>query len=186
MLLVTNVEMLQRVFFKKAAVRDYVVFTILFGLFSILGTYAGVKAPDGAISNFRDFAPIIAGLVAGPYVGLAVGLIGGVHRMFLGGVSVIPCSLATILAGLLAGLVNRYNKGRLLGLITAMAFALGIEVLHAGLALLLIQPFSEAAYVVSNLIPPMLVIVPVGVGIAVVIIKLKGDIVELLRRVRSE
>jgi sigma-B regulation protein RsbU (phosphoserine phosphatase) len=66
---------------------------------------------------------MIAGLVAGPFVGLAVGLIGGIHRFFLGGPTCIPCSLATILAGLFAGLIYRLNKGKLLGIIPAMVFA---------------------------------------------------------------
>jgi sigma-B regulation protein RsbU (phosphoserine phosphatase) len=179
MAIVTNITPIERVMLKKAWLRDYVVFVVLFGLFSILGTYAGVRSPDGSIVNFRDFAPIIAGLVAGPYVGLAVGLIGGIQRLFLGGVSAVPCSLETILAGLLAGLAYRLNKRRLLGLISAMAFAFGIELLHAGLLLLLIKPFTEAVTVTVNVIPLMLVVTPAGVGVSVIIIKFKEDIVKL-------
>ena len=183
MVLIVNVAPIERVIFKrKAQLRDYAVFIVLFGLFSILGTYAGVRGPGGSISNFRDFAPIVAGLVAGPYVGLAVGLIGGVDRLFLGGVSVVPCSLATVLAGLLAGLVYRFNKGKLLGLIPAMAFAVGIELLHGGLALALIQPLTLAVAVVVSLIPAMLVINAVGVGLSVIIITLKDDIRKLKER----
>ncbi len=182
MAIVVNVVPIERVIFKRALVRDYVVFTVLFGLFSILGTYAGVRGPGGSISNFRDFAPIMAGLVAGPYVGIAVGLIGGIHRAFLGGVSVVPCSLATVIAGLLAGLVYRLNKGRLLGLITAMAFAAGVEMLHGGLALALIRPFSVAVDVVVSLIPAMVVINSVGVGLSVIIIKFKDAITTVQER----
>ena len=147
MAIVTNIETIQRVIFKKAHLVDYIVFIVLFGLFSIFGTYAGVQGSQGSISNFRNFAPIVAGLVAGPYVGLAVGLIGGIQRMFLGGVSAVPCSLATVLAGLLAGVACRLNKGKLLRLIPAMAFAAGIELLHAGLLVLLIQPFTKGVEV---------------------------------------
>ena len=179
MVIVTNITPIQRVMLKKAQLRDYVVFVVLFGLFSILGTYAGVRSPDGSIINFRDFAPIIAGLVAGPYVGLAVGLIGGVQRLFLGGVSAVPCSLETILAGLLAGLVYRLNKTRLLGPVWAMAFTFGIELLHAGLLLLLIKPFTEAVTVTVSVIPLMLIVIPVGVGVSVIIIKFKEDVVKL-------
>ncbi len=186
MLIVSNVKPIERVIGKKALVRDYVIFIVLFGIFSIIGTYAGVRGPDGSISNFRDFAPIVAGLVAGPYVGLAVGLIGGVHRFFLGGVSCVPCSIATVLAGLLAGLVYRFNKRNLLGLIPAMALALAIELLHSGLALLLIQPFSVAVNVVVNVFPPMIVIVPIGVGIGVIIIQMRNDIVWLISRITSK
>ena len=107
MAIVTNIKTIQRVIFNNARLVDHVVFVVLFGLFSIFGTYAGIQGSQGSISNFRNFAPIVAGLVGGPYVGLAVGLIGGIQRLFLGGVSYVPCSLATVLAGLLAGIVYR-------------------------------------------------------------------------------
>lgn len=179
MAIVTNIETIQRVIFKKAQLVDYIVFIVLFGLFSIFGTYAGIQGSQGSISNFRNFAPIVAGLVAGPYVGLAVGLIGGIQRLFLGGVSSIPCSLATVLAGLLAGIVCRLNKGKLLRIIPAMAFAAGIELLHAGLLVLLIQPFTKGVEVMLSVSPAMIIINSVGVGIAVIIIKLKDDIIKL-------
>jgi sigma-B regulation protein RsbU (phosphoserine phosphatase) len=168
--IVTKLETIQRVIFKKAQFRDYVAFVILFGLFSIFGTYVGIPGDYGAISNIRDLAPMVAGLVGGPYIGVAVGLIGGVHRLFLGGDSALPCCLATILAGLLAGLVYHFNKGKLLGVVPAMVFAVGIELLHAGLALLLIRPFTEAVEIVTDVIPEMVIAVSLGVGISIIVI----------------
>lgn len=132
--IVTKIETIQRVIFKKARLSDCVVFILLFGLFSIFGTYIGIPGSYGAITNIRDLALMVAGLVAGPYVGLAVGLIGGIHRLFLGGVSCIPCSLATVLAGLFAGLIYILNKEKFLGIMSAMLFAVAIELMHAGLA----------------------------------------------------
>jgi len=168
--IVTKIETIQRVIFNKAQLRDYVVFVLIFGLFSIFGTYVGIPTDYGAISNIRDLAPMVAGLVAGPYIGLAVGLIGGIHRLFLGGDSALACALATILAGLLAGMVYRFRKGELLGIIPAMLFAVGIELLHAGLALALIRPFSEALDIVNTAIPGMIIAVSLGVGISIIII----------------
>ncbi len=176
--IVAKVETIQRVVFKKAVLRDYIIFTVVFGLFSIFGTYIGEPGSYGAITNIRDLAPIVAGLVAGPYVGVAVGLIGGIHRLFLGGVTGVACSLATILAGLLAGVVYRLNHGKLLGIVPAILFAVGIELMHAGLALLISRPFDEAVAVVRTSIPPMLIAIPLGVGISVIIfhdvIKVEG------------
>ncbi len=37
--IVTRLEPIQRVIFRKAKVNDYIIFTIIFGLFSIFGTY---------------------------------------------------------------------------------------------------------------------------------------------------
>jgi len=177
--IIAKIETIQRVVFNKARLLDYGVFVVIFGLFSIFGTYVGMPGSYGAITNIRDLAPIVAGLVAGPYVGLAVGLIGGIHRLFLGGVSGVACSLSTILAGLLAGMVYRLNKGRLLGIIPAIVLAIGIELLHAGLVLLISRPFDQAVEVVRTSIPPMIIAVPLGVGIGVIIfhdvIRLEGS-----------
>jgi sigma-B regulation protein RsbU (phosphoserine phosphatase) len=168
--IVTKIETIQRVMFKQAELKDYIVFVLIFGFFSVFGTLIGLPGDYGSISNIRDLAPIVAGLVAGPYVGLAVGLIGGIHRLTLGGVSGVACSLATILAGLLAGMVYRLNGGKLLGIIPAMIFAVLIELLHAGLVLAISRPFTEAVVIVKDVIPEMIIAVPLGVGISVIII----------------
>jgi len=165
-----KIDTIQRVIFKKAKRWDSIGFTLLFGLFSIFGTYIGTTDYTGAIVNIRDLAPIVAGLVAGPWTGLAVGLIGGVHRFFLGGPSYIPCSLATVLAGVLGGTVYILRKERLLGIIPAMLFAAGIELLHGGLALLLIQPYSLAVEIVVDAIPQMVIANSLGVGISIIIV----------------
>jgi sigma-B regulation protein RsbU (phosphoserine phosphatase) len=106
--IVTKLDPIQRVIFKKPELSDYIVFILVFGGFSIFGTLIGIPVTSGAISNIRDFSPIIAGLVAGPAVGMAVGLIGGIHRFSLGGLTCFPCSLATVLAGLIAGYIYIY------------------------------------------------------------------------------
>jgi sigma-B regulation protein RsbU (phosphoserine phosphatase) len=113
---------------------------------------------------------MIAGLVAGPYAGLAVGLISGIHRLSLGGVTSSTSSLATVLAGLLAGMVYRLNKGKLLGVIPAMVFAIGIELLHAGLTLLIIRPFTEAVEIVRTTAPETVIANSLGVGVSFVIL----------------
>ncbi len=118
--IVVKIETIQRVIFKKAERRDYAAFILIFGLFSIFGTYIGTTDTTGALVNIRDLAPMVAGLVAGPWVGLAVGLIGGIHRFFLGGPSCVPCSLATVLAGLLGGVVWVLNREKLIGIVPAM------------------------------------------------------------------
>jgi len=108
--IVTKLDSVRRVIFKKAGRNDYIIFIVIFGLFSIFGTYLGIPERSGAITNIRDLAPMVAGFVAGPYVGVAVGLIGGSTgtpwRCLLR-----PCSLATVLAGLLAGLVYHSGTG---------------------------------------------------------------------------
>ncbi len=167
--IVTKLDTVQRVIFKKARLTDYIVFIILFGLFSIFGTYIGLPNEFGINMNIRDIAPIVGGLAAGPVVGMAVGVIGGIHRLFLGGMTAIPCSLATILAGLLSGLVYHFHKKELLGIIPAMGFAIAVECLHIGLVLLL-SPFEEVFASALTTFPQMIIAVSLGVGIGVIII----------------
>ncbi|MGZ4908906.1 MAG: LytS/YhcK type 5TM receptor domain-containing protein [Halobacteriota archaeon] len=177
--IVSKLETIQRVVFKEARLRDYLVFSVLFGFFSIFGTYAGTQSVYGSFVDIRDLAPIVAGLVAGPYVGLAVGLIGGLHRLALGGApTYVACSLTTMVAGLLAGLVYRLNKEKLLGIIPAMLFAAGIEMLHTGLALLISRPFDQVVEILSTAAPQVTIAVVLGTGISVIIfndvIKVEG------------
>ena len=168
--IVTKLEPVQKVIFKKAQRNDYLIFILIFGLFSIFGTYLGIPERSGAITNIRDLAPMVAGFVAGPYVGVAVGLIGGIHRIFLGGVSAVPCSLATILAGLLAGLVYHFRKGKLPGIISGMLYAAGIEILHGLLVLAMIHPYAVAREIIFPSIPEMIIANSLGVGISIIII----------------
>jgi len=168
--IVTKTDIIKRVIFKKPTPKDSIVFIVLFGLFSIFGTYIGTTQSGGVITNIRDLAPIVAGLVGGPVVGVAVGLIGGIHRFFLGGVTYIPCSLATVLAGLFAGMIFRLNKGKLIGIIPAILFGVAVEAMHGGLTLLIVQPYSQALQIVLDNIPQMMVAVSLGVGISMVII----------------
>jgi LytS/YehU family sensor histidine kinase len=78
--------------------------------------------------------------------------------------------LATIFAGLFAGLIFRANKGKLLGIIPAMLFAVAIELMHGGLALLLIHPYSVALDVVLTSIPKMMIANSLGMGVTIIII----------------
>jgi sigma-B regulation protein RsbU (phosphoserine phosphatase) len=169
--IVSKIETVQRVLFKSAELKDYIVFVVVFGLFSIFGTYIGIPGDYGSISNIRDIGPIVAGLAAGPYVGVATGLIGGLHRLTLGGNTAVPCALATILAGLLAGLVYQLNRKKLPGPVMAMLFGAGVEFFHAGLILAITRPFDVALTVVYDVIPEMIIAVSLGVGIAVIIFR---------------
>jgi sigma-B regulation protein RsbU (phosphoserine phosphatase) len=169
--IISKIETIQRVLYRSADLKDYVVFVVVFGMFSIFGTYIGIPGDYGSISNIRDIGPIVAGLAAGPYVGAAAGLIGGLHRLTLGGDTGIACSLATILAGLIAGLVYQLNNRRLLGPVQAVLFGAAMEFLHAGLLLAITRPLDVALTVVYDVIPEMIIAVSLGVGIAVIIIR---------------
>ena len=165
-----NLQPVQRVILKIANWRDKTIFILLFGSFSIMGTALGIPLKDGIIANIRDIAPMLAGLTAGPLVGLCVGLIGAAHRLTMGGITDVSCSLATVISGLLSGYVNHLNKGKMIGILPAMVFAMLMELLHGAITLLIARPFADAWEGTKIAIPAMIIASSLGVAIGVIII----------------
>ena len=169
--LITNIESIRRVLSRIGTRSDTIFFIAIFGAFSIFGTYTGFELPGGAISSIRDLGPLVAGLVAGPLVGLGAGLIGGVQRYFLGGFTAVPCSIATVLAGLIGGIVYLINRKQLVGIFYAIFAAIFVEVIHGALALLIATPFSDALDVVLTAIPAMMIANGMGAAICVIVLE---------------
>ncbi|HZD43725.1 MAG TPA: PP2C family protein-serine/threonine phosphatase, partial [Methanomicrobiales archaeon] len=109
--------------------------------------------------------PIVAGLVGGPLVGVGAGLIGALYRASLGGFTVVPCIIATILAGLFGGLIWLWNKRKFPGITIAVCFTILMEGFHMLLVLLLSQPFDEALALVSSVALPVILANAAGVFI---------------------
>ena len=154
---------------QKGTWRQIVIIAILFGLLSIFGTYSGLEIL-GAKINIRDLGPMIAGLIAGPYAGLGAGLIGGIQRYSLGGITAVPCSLATFLAGLFGGLIYLRYGHRFCGVPVAVGFAILMECLHMLMQLSMVQPFSVALEIVSTSAIPMIVANALGMAAFSIII----------------
>ncbi len=162
-------------------IKTQIILTVVFGLVSIYGTISGVEVL-GAIINVRDLAPMVAGLTCGPFVGIGAGLIGAAHRMTLGGFTVIPCSLATVLAGLFGGLIWLFAGKKFVGIKIAVLFAALMEVIHMLLALLICRPLPAAIEVVENATIPMVFANALGMFIfAFIITNLENE-----RRVQLE
>lgn len=168
--IVTRTRFFSDILNKQFNIRSQVIAILLFGGLSIFGTYGGITLPSGAIANIRDLGPIVAGLFCGPLVGLGAGLIGGLHRYFLGGFVALPCSLATIIAGLLGGVIYLLRKKEFPKVWQAIIFAAGMELFHMGLTLLLARPYDQALAVVQEVIVPMTGANAAGVAIFALII----------------
>ena len=168
---VTRTGFFAEILDKKLSFKNQVILVLLFGVLSIFGTYGGLQLPSGAIANIRDLGPMVAGLIGGPLVGLGAGLIGGVHRYFLGGFVCIPCSLSTVLAGLLGGVIYRLKKGEFVAVWQAILFAIFMELLHMGLTLLISKPYEQALGVVKEVILPMIGANALGMAIFAFIVR---------------
>jgi phosphoserine phosphatase RsbU/P len=148
----------------KPTLRTQVILIVLFGALSIYGTLSGIEV-EGAFINVRDLGPLVAGLLAGPYVGVAAGLIGAAFRLSLGGFTVYACTLTAVFAGLFGGLVWLFKKKQFCGITTAVLLAIFMELFHMVLILLLSRPFTEALEVVWAVVLPMIIANTAGVFI---------------------
>jgi len=88
--------------------KELLAVTVIFSMFAIFSTWSGVPV-EGSLVNVRIIAVMSGGILFGPWVGGIVGLIAGIHRYLIdaGGVTAIPCFITSIIAGILAGLINR-------------------------------------------------------------------------------
>jgi sigma-B regulation protein RsbU (phosphoserine phosphatase) len=184
--IMARLNTIQRVMLNKGNWRDIIIFIALFGGFSIFGTYVGIPLASGAIINIRDYAPIMAGLTAGPLIGLAVGLIGGIHRLLLGGFTCVPCGLATVLAGVSGGAIHYFNKGKLVGIFPGTLVAIIVEIVHGGITLLIARPLADAIDAVKIAIPGMMVANGLGVAVGIIILEHTRELRQLTSQLRGE
>jgi two-component system, LytTR family, sensor histidine kinase LytS len=159
----------------------------VFGLFGIISNYTGIEihhssiveqtwlmavGPDSAIANTRIMGVGIGGLLGGPFVGLGVGLIAGVHRYTLGGFTAVACAISSILAGAAAGYIGRwYRKQRPITPWFAVAVGVLMEMVQMGIILLVTKPFAMAWELVKVIGIPMMVINGFGTLLFMLIIQ---------------
>lgn len=161
--LISRTKFFHEILDKKFTKKNMFLFILVFGALSIFGSYSGIVI-DGAMGNVRDLGPMIAGLVGGPIAGVGAGLIGGLYRyFFIGGFTTVPCSLATILSGLFAGIIYLLNRGKFIGIWKAVVFAVAMESFHLGLVLLMAKPYSTALTVTEEVSLPMIISNALGV-----------------------
>ena len=158
----SRIPVFKRTLGKIASGRDKLLLTVVFGLFTLLGTYWGIEV-KGAIANSRAIGAVVAGLIGGPWVGLGAGAIAGLHRWSLGGFTGFACGLSTTVEGLLGGLVAR----RLQKIDWEVGLATGMlaELVQMIILLLFAKPFQAALELVKVIAVPMILVNGAGVGI---------------------
>lgn len=155
--------------------RQLLLLYVIFSVFSILGTYFGLPIND-AIANTRAIGAVLAGILGGPLLGIAVGITAGLHRYTLGGFTAFSCGLSTTAEGLIGGLVHlymvrRFQQQRLLSPTVAFVTTLVAEVTQMIIILVFSKPFSEALALVQIIALPMILANSAGAAIFVSIIR---------------
>jgi phosphoserine phosphatase RsbU/P len=152
------------VFEHRATISTKIILIIFFGLISVYGSISKISL-YGAVLNVHDLGPIIAGMVCGPYVGLGAGFIGGAFRLTQGGPYMYAAALATIVAGLLGGLIYLANKKEFISTSHAVLYTFIIEILVSIMQIAMATPASQVVNVAIFVALPMIIIVSVAVFI---------------------
>ena len=91
--LFTKSPMFRTLTSERLRFREKLILYLTFSIFSILGTYFGLPIQD-AIANTRAIGAVLAGIIGGPALGVAVGFTGGLHAQSLVAVIAVPMTLA--------------------------------------------------------------------------------------------
>jgi sigma-B regulation protein RsbU (phosphoserine phosphatase) len=168
--LLSKYRLFKKVIRSEGTICDAAGIVIIFSLLSIYGTLRGIPV-SGAIANIRDLGPMMAGLLGGPIIGGLTGVIAAIHRYSQGGFTAIPCPIATIFAGVLAGLLSKKIKDGVAYYAGAVALGVSVELVHMGLILVIARPLTEAIQLVEQIAIPMIVANTLGVLIFLYILK---------------
>ncbi|MDO0822992.1 LytS/YhcK type 5TM receptor domain-containing protein [Desulfosporosinus nitroreducens] len=140
---------------------------IVFGVFSMAGTYSGVSI-HGAMANTSAIGTVSAGLLGGPLVGLGVGTITGLHfYIFYGGFTGLACAVSPIIQGLLGGLVYWLAREKACDWKVGIGLGVIAQILEMIIILMLARPFVEAWNFIRVIAMPMMTFNGLGVGLSI-------------------
>ena len=146
-------------FFKNIMHKKYTLIDLFFTcvIFCILGCIASVYTipVDNSYANVRNLIILIAGLFGGPVVGIPAGIVSGAFRFCGGGVTALPCSIATVIAGFLGSLIYILNGKKFL----KGKYAVVLMFLYVGFEMLLIvwmTPSNISVPYINDIYPLML------------------------------
>ncbi|WP_291576631.1 sensor histidine kinase [Clostridium sp. UBA4548] len=161
-------KIIQRDKFRK---RELTILALAFAIFGIIGTYSGTDV-NGAIANTRIIGVMAGGILCGPFVGIVAGTLAGIHRFTydIGGITSIPCAIATIIAGFISAILYKKGTGHnkwFYGFIGGLVME-SIEML---LILLISKPYTSAVSIVKSIYFPMTFTNALGISILILLIE---------------
>lgn len=167
-------------------ITDKIGMIVFFSVVAIIGTYTGVNLEPYAIANTRPIGAIAAGYVGGPVVGIAVGLISGTHRYFIGGFTAFACGIAAIVEGITGALARRYSKDGAFSVRSGFIGAVIAECLQMLILLIFSRPLEDAINLVTIIGLPMILINSFGVVIFINIIQNARNEYNILSAMQSQ
>jgi LytS/YehU family sensor histidine kinase len=156
----------------------------LFTVLAMIGTHSGIVvnidrgaigawpaalptrlADTEAVINFRDLFVIAAGLIGGPLCGSIVGVLAGLERYGLGGLSAAACAMSTVLTGVGAGLLAHLRPQLVNRPTTAILVGSVSVIVQMGLIWQFALPHENALKLINQTALPMLLTNSVGAGL---------------------
>ncbi|GEK29577.1 sensor histidine kinase [Furfurilactobacillus siliginis] len=143
----------------------------------------GLPATD-SIANTRTLAITVSGLVGGPVVGTAVGLVAGIHRVIQGNGSDLFYIASSVIVGLLSGMIGRkyLDKNQYPGMAIAALIGLGMEAVQMAFIFIFSTPGFE---LVQLIFFPMMILNSAGTAIFMSVISAYIHQEEQLRAVQT-
>lgn len=167
-LLIMRFDIIRRPLTGKASSYDKLSLSLLFGMVGIAGTYLGVPTQN-AIANSRVVGVALGGILGGPLVGFAAGVIAGGHRLLIdvGGFTSVACCVATVAEGVVGGLLYRRIKRRRFDPLAALFTGIVVEILQMAIILAIAKPFPAALNLVRIIGFPMVIVNSLGLALFV-------------------
>ncbi|SDN70598.1 two-component system, LytT family, sensor histidine kinase LytS [Paenibacillus sp. yr247] len=179
--ILTRIPLVRQLLDRKMSIMNTIYFICLFGLFGILGTYAGVVIEGGVISSSFWILPlqanqalahsalvgvVIGGLMGGPIVGIGAGLITGVHLYIMSGFTGLAGGIAAPLTGFLAGGVARFFlQERVISSAKAIFIGMFAPIMQMGIILIVSKPSENAIELVDMIGIPMVLTNSISIAI---------------------
>lgn len=171
--MLTRIPAFRHLLDRKLNVRTVIYYAVIFGAFGILATQAGVMlqgdrvvphglvlrlAPGETIVGPTLVVTVIAGLLGGPFVGIASGIVSGAYFFGLAGADQFADTLVNPLVGLLSGLTARFfSKERVIAPQKAMFIGMFAPILHMGLLLIFSTAPTRTIALVNTIGLPLVV-----------------------------
>lgn len=200
--LLVNVSFFKKILLNRQLLSAKIKLIAIFATFAIISNFTGIVITDNqllpgdfstvlnadtSIANTRTLAIGVAGIIGGPFVGVGVGIIAGIHRVMQAGGTSFFYIVSSILVGCLAGYIGR-NYIRLNKMpSTKKAFLLGTLMESIQMVFILFfSPTLEQGWLLVRFIAvPMILLNAIGTLIFITIISSTQKQEEQLRAVQT-
>lgn len=147
-LIANNLKAFREMINEKFTRRNQLICLAVFIPVGLLASYACINI-NGLSANVRCLVVMIGGLFGGPVVGIPVGIISGAYRYSIGGPTAIPCTISTVISGIVGSLIFIWNGKRFPKVVPALLLAFLFTGFEMVLVVMMTPPEISFNYIKS-------------------------------------